>query len=657
MSNLLKLPAAGLIVLATAVGVAALLLRLAPGGVFAVGPLSFTPATALLALASALGWVALIGSPGASGMAGAGLSGAAERPSRFEVGVGILVALGAVLRFAHLGQFPLNGDEHLFVNSSHAESVAGVWAGVLQHHHPPANFYLLHLMQSVSVEPLWLRLPSLMAGLYLVWISARLARTWVGPREGLIVAFIVAFGPPFVELSRVCRNYSPALAMMVTALYFFARYFRERRGRDLLWFSLFECLAILWLYSVIVTLFAVNVVLFASLALGRRPLIEWLRPFIAQLPVALLALLLYVAHIRVVSGTEMSAHSLLYHEENIFRTPSDYLAYLPLPVMLLFQYIFAGVAGLAAFALAAAGAVRLCRTGRGTITAVTLVTLALAYGFRWARLLPFTGNRQSLFVAPLLLVLVAAGVSSLLILFSDLRRRPGETGDLPETAAPAPGHTRAGLLAGAAFLLLFLNLSLGVAEGTVFLDRQEELPTKWEDLERVVSVLRERSQPGDVILVSYQGLCAYQAYLNRSAMPYAPGEPATLESRGLRFHYSPESGWFFTPDSIVRSYLDARRTSFKGAAGSVWVARGSGWPWEKPVRDWFHHEFPEVRIDDALAVETGGWLLRAVAADLDTLGPRVAERDQFYAEDFIRSQISRENRRSPDYFLSPSGRE
>lgn len=630
---------------------AALAFRAAPARGLAVGPLELTPATfcALLAGLVALGVIL----PRRRDWAGRLLAWEGEevRPTKgFRVALGGLLLGGAVLRLAHLGEYPLNGDEHLFVNSAHTDGWRAVWSGVMEHLHPPANFYLLHLLQGISVEPVWLRVPSLVAGVATIWLSARLAWELGGRIEALAVALLVACSPALVELSRVCRNYAPAFALLVAALLFASRYLRTGRVRDLAWFSLFEAVALTWLYTLVIPFLAVNMVLFGRLLFQRRPLRDYFPLLAPQLPVAALMAGLYFFHIRVVSSGGMSA---LYAEkmiDRVMRSPADYLLYLPLPALLLCQYLLAGVAGLFMSVLAVVGACQLWVSGRRWQLVLCLLPFPLSYAFGFAGFLPLGGNRQSGYLFPFVFVLVAASIPAMLTGLTAIRRMLGSARREPSGNA-APRASGGGLVVLVSVFALFLYLSMGIQEGTVFLDRQVELPTSYEELDRALDLLEQSVGPKDLVLVSFQGMVAYHAFVYRAAMPYRPADNFSFNVRGLRFHYSTEAGWFFSPESLIRAYADVRIREGLDEVERVWTVRGAGSPWEEAPRDWFNHDFPDVPKDDRIFLDSNGWLFNVRAEELTRLIPRVAGDPDFYRSDFTRTQFPPGAHHPPEYFL------
>lgn len=624
-----------------------------------VGSLLFTPATAAVLFFSLalLGWISLERNRAISLIADIG------QGSAFHSTLLTIVLIGFVLRVAGLHEFALNGDEHIFVNTSSADTLTQVWAGLKENHHPPGNFFALHYLLGVSYQGIWLRTLSLACGVYLIWISAMFAKEWFGPLSALAMAVLVAFSPALVELSRVCRNYAPGLAAMMTAIFFFARFLRREQWRDFLLFALFEFISVTWLYSVILNFITMNLVLVFVFVRRRPPLSDWAKAIGFQLPVAFMLLFLYVEHISIVIGGGMSEWTAsIFHEEQIFNSPLNILLFAHVPLGLVFRYLLADFAGTVLFGVALLGTVQLWVARRRGIFFLCVLPVLLAYAFKVAGLLPLSGGRQSTYLFPFLFTLIVAFLPESLgaharkrKALAQIRNRINRTEN--ETAADAPTEDSStanafepqpfapksfvGLITAVSIALLYVNFSLGMIEGTILFDRQDELPTKYSQLEDTIRLLEERIGPNDLALVSYQGLMAYHAYFKSEPLPYEPEKPAIADRGDLKLRYSIEAGWFFTPDSLVRAALDELDRNAGAKVEKIWVVRGAGWPWEKPIRDWFHNEFPNVRLDDAVFVESGGWLLAAEAEDFEPLRERVQNIENFDEIDFIRSQFDR----------------
>ncbi|MBQ7502353.1 glycosyltransferase family 39 protein [bacterium] len=76
-------------------------------------------------------------------------------------------------------------------------------------YHPPTYYMFIHIMQLISLNEVWLRLPSLICGTAAVWVSYLIGRTLKGEGLGLFLAFIRAF--LLITLLNDCqiRSYGP----------------------------------------------------------------------------------------------------------------------------------------------------------------------------------------------------------------------------------------------------------------------------------------------------------------------------------------------------------------------------------------------------------------------------------------------------------------
>jgi hypothetical protein len=330
----------------------------------------------------------------------------------------------------------------------------------------------------------------------------------------------------------------------------------------------------------------------------------------------------------------------------LFERPINYLIYLPLPLVLTYQYLLEGMSGPVFFVLAIVGGIQLWVTGRRAALALCVAPLPLAYALRFAEMIPFGANRQSVYLFPFLHGLAAAALPAVLTGFGEIHRAWSRARE----RLAEPSARPAGVVAIAVIFSGFFYLSMGVLEGVVFHNRRIEHATTHADLDRSLALLKRRIGPNDLVLVSYQGLTAYQAHLHRAAMPYRPAEFMRVEGQGLSFYYSPEAGWFFSPASFVRAYYDVKQSEGLEGVERVWMIRGAAWPWEYSLRDWFHNEFPEVPLDDGVVIESRGWLFSVAAKDLDPLVAGVADVEGFYERDFTRSQFAREAWKAPEYF-------
>lgn len=557
------------------------------------------------------------------------------------------IAIGLVLRAAHLGDYTLNPDESIFVGTAGHEGFGAVWDALLINHHPPANFFGLHLMLKVSRAALWLRLPSLVSGVYLIWIGHRLGRELFGARAGMVLAVMIAFSPGLVELSRVCRDYMPGLALLVTALYFFARYLNDGQWRGFAICSVFELLASAWTYPFVIVFFTIAAVTVWRLAVQRQPPSVWLRFGAAQVPLFSLLAFFYFFHIRIFMHTPMAEWviNVLRHDE-FFVEPSRIL----MPLISLWRYLLAGDAGLLLFGVGLIGLAGLARQRRTDILLLSVIPVALAYGFMLAHRLPLGGSRHSVGLFPILFIWVAAALPAagsgfagmLSAIFGRGASAPDGAGYRPPPARASGKSSRDARISSGIVLLtalVYANMAFAAVEGRATFYRQIELPTPRAQLDRTLEMLAEQVAPDDIILVSYQGLTILHLYLLDEPVAYEPGKAVEFEHEGLRFYYSTEAGWYLTPASFIRSYAEFLSGAQREAVPTVWAIRGAGDPWEPRLDGMFDADFPDAQYGRAISERSDGWLFSMPGASARAMGGRLPEKSDSYSSDFIRSQI------------------
>jgi hypothetical protein len=127
---------------------------------------------------------------------------------------------------------------------------------------------------------------------------------------GLVAGLVLAFSPGAVELSQVMRPYMMLLALLTWALFFLLRYLDDPRPRDLGAYVALASLALLTHYG---TLFAIGVfgllVLHDGLARGPGRA-EWRQLLAAHAVPGVILVLLYVFHLRALSGSTLADEAL-----------------------------------------------------------------------------------------------------------------------------------------------------------------------------------------------------------------------------------------------------------------------------------------------------------------------------------------------------------
>jgi hypothetical protein len=538
-----------------------------------------------------------------------------------NVVVGALVGVGLVLRAARVGEYGLNPDEAQFLNSALSRSVPELWRYATQESpHPLANVLILHFMTRISRNLLWLRLPSILSGAALILVGHRFATALLGGAAGLAMAVFLTFSPALIDLSRVCRNYAPGFALLVTALWFLARFLNSGRWRDFGLFALTELLASTWVSTFAIAFAGVNVALFAALVRRRAPFGAWMRALLFQLPTLVFLIFLWRYQLSRIPPEILAFHRMIYSAElslgvHTLVEPLRGLWHFLVPVALGDGFLWLSLAGLAVLVL----------RGRVEPALFCAAPLALAYAAAWAGRLPLGETRHSVYLFPFLFALVAALVPE------TMRRRPATDARGAHAAtlhaARASTVVATGLAVAAAIYVgaslldygtppAFASLPFGRGRDLARYYRQEHVTRSFE-------LLEQRATKEDVVLVSVSGVFALRAHLAMCQTPLEESEispwqfrghgPLRYEHRGVTFYMAPPGGLRLTPETLMRAVEEVRARYGVGRTGKVWAIRSA---WEVPLADGIRSSYPNARIDTEVSRLTNDWLFAVDASSL-----------------------------------------
>ncbi|MDX1975558.1 MAG: glycosyltransferase family 39 protein [Rickettsiales bacterium] len=147
-----------------------------------------------------------------------------------------------LVRTMGLWPYALGGDEMQFLIIAKGATMQEIWGRGLAELHPPLAHIIRHYLLFISDDGYVQRLFSVVAGLIAVYGIYRFARLAQGETLGIIAVVAMAFFPVPVMTSTTIRNYAFFMAFLSWALYFFIRYERQHKTRDLACFA-----ALLWL--------------------------------------------------------------------------------------------------------------------------------------------------------------------------------------------------------------------------------------------------------------------------------------------------------------------------------------------------------------------------------------------------------------------------
>ena len=208
-----------------------------------------------------------------------------------------VLLLGLLARlWAASGTF-LNPDEALHYRLANQVSMALAYKESLTASHPPLLTFILYFWRVFGTSELWLRFPSIIAGMAFCWIFYKWLRNSAGDLAGLIGLTFVSFLPPIVLLSVEIRQYALLLSFLAAALYFLDESFAQNSLGRMAAFSLCLYLAMLSHYSAF--LFATALCFYAlcrffAARFGMNLIMAWAA---GQIGALALAIFLYKSHI------------------------------------------------------------------------------------------------------------------------------------------------------------------------------------------------------------------------------------------------------------------------------------------------------------------------------------------------------------------------
>jgi hypothetical protein len=161
----------------------------------------------------------------------------------------LVTSAAFVVRIAFASGTYLNPDEALQYGQINQPSVFLAYKMGQSLPHPPLYYLLLYFWHLLGRSELMLRLPSVILGTALCWLTFKWIGALFGKAAGLVGLILVAFCPALIALSGEVRQYALLVFCMVAALVFVERAFQHKSVRDMWCFSAFLYLAILSHYS------------------------------------------------------------------------------------------------------------------------------------------------------------------------------------------------------------------------------------------------------------------------------------------------------------------------------------------------------------------------------------------------------------------------
>lgn len=516
----------------------------------------------------------------------------------------LLLAYGALLRVAGVWDYAFSPDEAIFAYTSSEPDLVSVWRASLANVHPPANFFLLHFLEQISWNFIWLKMPSILSGIAAIVLMYLFARELLGELTALLAAAAVAASPNLIELSRVARNYSPGMVFLLGALWLLARFLKRGEWRDYRGFAALAFFAAWWHYAFIEVFLGISVALALFGILHRWRWQEWAEAFALQLPLAFFYLLSFRYHVPKMDTSMVDAvHGYMRDEYAIsFRR-------LFFPLIQVCRYAAgASWTGKVIFWLGVIGAVSLFHRRRWIEVAVLLAPIPIAYLFALMGKLPLGATRHSAHLYPMIFALAAFGAWTLAGLLAGRKGNP----DQRKWNRALPIAVTALLYINASFVVFSRPMTLDEDELPYYRPRSlriAESPTLKKDLDDAWSEIRKSASPQDLILVSYQGLLILRSRLQPGPMHYDPRSPVDFTVDGLKVRYSPRAGWGFVPASFLDAIADIEKREGISEWKKAWVIN-TGWErWGVKLPEQFRKLAPPIDLQTPLREESKGLVL------------------------------------------------
>jgi uncharacterized membrane protein len=473
------------------------------------------------------------------------MQGVFSRRSFFLVAALFLLIIASALRVYHLGDRSLWYDEAVTANAS-----GGTFTQALEETRrfsaPIIHPSILYLVEKIGKDPVAVRAPSVLASILAVLMMLAMVRVKVSPNAALFSAAILAVSASQIRYAQEVREYS--LAVLVATILIFSLLRWETSGSPsshpaLLYAALF--IAPLVQYGVVLFAIAVLGTIVLRLLLTRSTCLSLSRAVIASAFLAAGGLLSFFLTLRYqfhAGGTQWYLAWAYFDPKT-----TSFLHFLIENSSGLLSFLIPGRVIDLCFAI---GAVIFCvlqaRSRKfNTITLLTFASVSITVCASVARVYPYGGVRQCLFLASVLALFTG-------VAFADLLERI--KGSLQPIAI-------VGLMA-----LIILSLFRGMLK---------EWPYgEIEDTQSVLKELAKSMAPNDQVWVNHDAVAAFEFYQQKKDHRFIYG----------KFHadakqYNPELLASIDPHSdrlwLVFSHLE--QASDRAEERSIVSSLRTGW--------------------------------------------------------------------------------
>lgn len=472
------------------------------------------------------------------------------------------VAGGFLVRLVPARLTFLNPDEALHYFLSRQPSLGATYQATLTTAHPPLLILLLHYWQLLGHSELFLRLPSLLAGLAFAWMMFLWLRRVADQSTAMTGLVLLLFSPALISISSEVRQYALLLCFAASSLYLLDRAMEENSATMMLLSGGALYLALLVHYSSLI--FALSLGIYALWRLrttrsGTKVVAIWVA---GQVVALAFCAFLYKTHLATLQ------HSALRQEiadtwlrTSIFHPGQGHVAvFVASRTVRLFRYLFSN----------------------GTIGVLALIVfiygiglLLLNPGSRSADRKPRPRQLALLFALPFLVTAAAA-----------------VTGFYPYGGTRHDVFLAAFAMSGVSFGLARLKIpqewqQLAVVGIALAIGNLIPFPTppyirpKNQDrrlMNAAMVWLHGEAPPGSVLLTDYQGGLMLSYYLCHERVVEIKTTQAFLHSPcgNYRVIASSPDLWSYDAQTLPAALQELRLESKAGGGRTVWLFQ-AGW--------------------------------------------------------------------------------
>ncbi|HZW81659.1 MAG TPA: glycosyltransferase family 39 protein [Candidatus Deferrimicrobiaceae bacterium] len=459
----------------------------------------------------------------------------------------------------------LNPDEALHFRLANQPSWLLAYRQSLTASHPPLLTFILYFWRALGTSELWLRMPSILAGVAFCWMFYKWLGNAAGDLAGLIGLIFVSFLPPVILLSTEIRQYALLLAFLAAALYFLDDSFAKNSSGRMVVFSLCLYLAMLSHYSAFWFAAALGIYAVLRFVTERFPPNLKATWAIGQIGALALAVFLYKSHISKL-GVGESRTALQGWMSDFFLRRSYFNPAHDNPLLFLvahsfgvFQYFFGQLAiGDVMGLLFVLGVVLLLRgkdlreqrADSHRLGVFLLLPFAVAAVAALAHVYPYGGTRHIAF----LIIPAVAGVSVALARLAEQRW---------ERAIAA------------AVLIVLACIAFGKTRPPS-MDRADQ---SRKHMAAALDFIKKNVKPNDLIFTDYQTDLILGHYLCQQRPISFDAAPVTFEQfscGGYRVVSQDYKGWQFWASNFSQEW-ERLVTNYKLKPGeTVWIVQ-AGW--------------------------------------------------------------------------------